>query len=48
LQNPQKFLSGSYLQYKVKENMTKDMNVTKTKEAIKINDQTDGTERGGC
>lgn len=28
--------------------MTDNMNVTKPKEAIKMNDQTDGTGRGGC
>lgn len=33
---------------RVKENTTKDMNVTKTKEALKMNDQTDGTRKDGC
>lgn len=36
----------SSVQDRVKENMTKDMNVTETKEAM--SDQTDGTGRGGC
>ena len=38
----------SSVQDRVKENITKDMNVTKTKEATKMNDQTDGIGRGGC
>lgn len=49
LQNPQKSLSGlSSVQDRVRENMRKDMNVTKTNETIQMNDQPDGTERGGC
>lgn len=43
---PEIFISS--LEDRVKGKVTKDLIATKTKEAIKMNDQIDGTGRSGC